>query len=196
MIAISFVKVKLFYGSLYADFIDRNRKEKFNKGEAVPLFPPQNVDAVMISREDSEHPLSSFSHFPFRLDGLEWPTVEHYFQAMKFVKEADRERVRLAATPNDARKQGKAKLFKKIRKDWNNVDEIVMTRAVYTQAKTHNDIADALIETGDKKIMENSQYDYTWGCGRDGRGLNKYGVVLMNVRNKLLQEIADSHRQQ
>jgi len=63
-----------------------------------------------------------------------------------------------------------------------------MTRAVYTRARTHENIADMLLETGDKTIVEKSLYDYFWGCGRDGRGLNKYGQVLMNVRAKLLAE--------
>ncbi|MGI1679837.1 MAG: NADAR family protein [Cellvibrionaceae bacterium] len=143
----------------------------------------------MLSREDIADPLSSFSHHPFELEGMEWMTVEHYFQAMKFENENYREKVRLAKDPIAARKLGKAR-FKKIRKDWKTVDEIVMTRAVYTKARTYEEVAKALLDTGDKKIIEKSQYDYIWGCGRDGRGLNKYGNVLMNVRDKLLQEQA------
>ncbi len=143
----------------------------------------------MLSREDVDHPLSSYSDFPFELEGLQWQTVEHYFQAMKFVNETYREKVRVAKGAGAAKKLGKAR-FKKIRKDWKTIDDIIMTRAVYTKAKTHDAVAKALMDTGDKKIIENSQYDYIWGCGRDGRGLNQYGIVLMNVRDKLLQERA------
>lgn len=37
-------------------------------------------------------------------------------------------------------------------------------------------------------LMENSQYDYYWGCGRDRLGHNAYGKVLINVRKKLREE--------
>jgi predicted NAD-dependent protein-ADP-ribosyltransferase YbiA (DUF1768 family) len=31
-------------------------------------------------------------------------------------------------------------------------------------------------------------YDYYWGVGRDGRGYNVFGKVLMAVRDKLMEE--------
>jgi ribA/ribD-fused uncharacterized protein len=64
----------------------------------------------------------------------------------------------------------------------------MMTRAVYTKCRTHQDVADLLLATGDKQIVETSTYDYYWGCGRDGRGHNTFGKVLMSVRDKLIQE--------
>jgi ribA/ribD-fused uncharacterized protein len=63
-----------------------------------------------------------------------------------------------------------------------------MTRGIYIKCRTHKEAADALLETGDQKIVESSQYDYYWGCGRDGRGHNTYGRVLMAVRDKLREE--------
>jgi ribA/ribD-fused uncharacterized protein len=63
-----------------------------------------------------------------------------------------------------------------------------MTRAVYTKCKTYDDIAGLLLSTGTQRLVENSQYDYFWGCGRDRRGENMYGQILMNVRDKLMQE--------
>ena len=63
-----------------------------------------------------------------------------------------------------------------------------MTRGIYIKCRTHTEVADALLATGDQKIVESSQYDYYWGCGRDGRGHNTYGNVLMAVREKLQKE--------
>ena len=57
-----------------------------------------------------------------------------------------------------------------------------MTRAVYIRARSHPELAQELLNTGDQTLVENSQYDYFWGCGRDRRGNNTYGKVLMNVR--------------
>ncbi len=63
-----------------------------------------------------------------------------------------------------------------------------MTRAVYTKCRTHPNIARELLATGDETLVDNNQYDYFWGCGRDRRGNNAYGKALMNVRAKLREE--------
>ncbi|MGV6806534.1 MAG: NADAR family protein, partial [bacterium] len=63
-----------------------------------------------------------------------------------------------------------------------------MTRGVYTKFKTYPELAEQLLATGDNPIIENTQFDYFWGVGRDGRGENAYGKVLMSVRNKLREE--------
>ena len=65
-----------------------------------------------------------------------------------------------------------------------------MTRGIYVRCRTHPELAEALLDTGDTKIVENSNFDYFWGCGRDRRGENRYGKVLMNVRARLREERA------
>ena len=63
-----------------------------------------------------------------------------------------------------------------------------MTRAVYIKMRTHPEIKKTLLETEDATLIESSAYDYFWGCGRDRRGHNHYGKVLMAVRDKLRKE--------
>ena len=143
---------------------------------------PGNV--IYVSRQDVTHPLSSYSKYGFHLDDAEWPSAEHYYQAMKFEDDAIREKIRQAPHPRDASKL--AKQYKKqVRKDWDKIQATVMKRGTYMKCRTHKDVASALLKTGDKKIVENSQYDYYWGCGRDGRGKNNYGKILMDIREKL-----------
>ncbi len=60
--------------------------------------------------------------------------------------------------------------------------------AIHIRARSHPSLGEALIDTGDRLLVENSQYDYFWGCGRDRRGNNAYGKVLMKVRSKLREE--------
>lgn len=151
------------------------------------FFKGEDQHSIFFSRADDQQPLGTWSYHPFNLEDKEWPTVEHYFQAMKFVDPNYREKIRLAETPKQARKLGRTR-FKKIRKDWKKVKVVFMTRGVYTKCKTFTNVADALLETADKKLVENSVYDYYWGCGRDRRGTNQYGEVLMNVRKKLMEE--------
>ena len=66
-----------------------------------------------------------------------------------------------------------------------------MIRGIYIKCRTHADVAKALFETDDQKIVESSQFDYYWGCGRDGRGHNTFGKVLMAVRDKLREEASE-----
>jgi len=151
------------------------------------LFPEYDETSIFFSRSDALEDFAAWSKHSFQLDDKEWPSVEHYYQAMKFEKEADQEKVRLAESPKLARKLGRSR-FRKIRKDWKKIKVVIMTRAVYTKCRTYPEIAQKLLETEDRKLVENSQYDYFWGCGRDRRGGNQYGSVLMNVRAKLKEE--------
>lgn len=153
------------------------------------IFPEEFVDAIFLSRSDVYEPLGTFSEHGFDLEGKHWPSVEHYYQAMKFEDEEYREIIRQASHPKQARKLGRKKK-RKIRSDWKKVREIVMTRGVYIKCRTHEEVAQILLDTDQRTLVENSQYDYFWGCGRDRRGVNAYGRVLKNVREKLRQELA------
>ena len=147
----------------------------------------EKTDTFYLARSDVNEPLSSFSRHGFELEGEFWPSVEHYFQGMKFDNPADREKVRLTEHPAKARRLGRSR-FRRVRKDWSQVRRVMMTRAVYMKCRTHPGVAERLLDTGSATLVENSQYDYFWGCGRDGRGHNTYGLVLMDVRSKLRDE--------
>lgn len=158
----------------------------------APLFPKLPDDALFLSMTDSEDPLASYSPYPFELDGMEWPSVEHYAQAMAFDSPAMMAKIRDTPHPDLARKAARRAFWKK-RRDWKKRRRVVMTRGVYIKCRTHPEAARALLDTGDRHIVENSLYDHFWGCGRDQRGDNHYGRVLMDVRDKLRQE-ADPER--
>ncbi|WP_224746050.1 NADAR family protein [Neiella litorisoli] len=146
-------------------------------------------DKTFFSRYDTAHPMSSHVERPFELDGMTWPTIEHYFQAMKFTDEALRQRINQAPTPEQASKIG-SKWYRRPRRDWKKIQTVVMTRAIYVSAKCYPELAQALLESRGQTLIENDAYDYFWGCGRDKRGENQYGQVLMNVRDKLFAEQA------
>lgn len=154
---------------------------------ASSFFSSHDENSIFFSRLDSHEAFGSSSAHPFWLDDKEWPTVEHYYQAMKFDNTDYQEKIRLTADVDQARKLG-ASRFKKRRKDWKKIKITMMTRALYTKCKAYPEIAQTLLETDDNKLVENSQYDYFWGCGRDRRGHNHYGKVLINVREKLKEE--------
>ena len=150
-------------------------------------FQPVDQDTVLVSMEDATDPLSAWSRHGFELDGEAWPSVAHYFEAMKFMDTDLRKAICGAESPNAARRLARRNR-RRIRDDWNRVQQTYMTRGVYRKCRTSEDAAAALLGTGERHIMETSQYDYYWGCGRDTRGLNTYGKVLMQVRERLREE--------
>lgn len=150
----------------------------------MTLFTKLPDDAVLVDRSNATDPLASCSRHGFELDEGQWPSVEHYFQAMKFTDAQLREKIRKAPHPRVAGAIARWH-FWKMRRDWKGVQLVVMTRATWIKCHAHPDIAAALLDTGDRMIVETSLYDYYWGCGRDQRGNNYYGKVLMDVRGRL-----------
>jgi ribA/ribD-fused uncharacterized protein len=156
------------------------------------MFSSETENRYYVFRGDVNNPLSAYSRLGFKLDGAEWPSVEHYYQGMKFEEGEMREAIRSTDHPSKAAKLAKANK-KLVRKDWKEVRRVMMTRAVYIKCRTHQAVADLLLKTGTRQIVETTMYDYYWGCGRDGRGHNVFGKVLMDVRDKLIQEQDNSN---
>lgn len=135
---------------------------------------------------------SNFSPHPIHLQGMNWQTVEHYYQAQKFVVTADAVLISViytAQTPADAAALGRDRT-RQVRPDWEQVKTQVMREAVLKKFLAHTDIQAILISTGDQLIVENSQTDYYWGCGSDRTGHNHLGKVLMSVRQQIRQQSA------
>lgn len=127
---------------------------------------------------------SNFSKHGFELEGKYWITSEHYFQAQKFVGTESEEQVRLSSTPMEAADMGRDR-SKPLRKDWEEVKDDIMRRAVLEKFKANNDAKKILLSTGDEEIIEKTTKDYYWGCGEDGTGKNMLGKILMETRDIL-----------
>jgi len=135
---------------------------------------------------------SNFSPHGIDLQGIHWATVEHYYQAQKFVGTTDAALIPVihaVQTPEQAAALGRDRT-RQVRSDWEQVKTEVMREAVLKKFLTHTDIQAILISTGDQLIVENSPKDYFWGCGRDKTGNNHLGKILMSVRQEIRQRLA------
>ncbi|MGB3560472.1 MAG: NADAR domain-containing protein [Geitlerinemataceae cyanobacterium] len=138
---------------------------------------------------------SNFSPHSIHLDGKDWQTVEHYYQAHKFRGTVDEPlmwKIWQAPTPEDAAKWGRDSC-RICRADWSAVKTTVMRKAVLTKFLTHLDVQEILLGTGQETIVEDSPTDYFWGCGADRTGQNHLGQILMSVRSQI-QSVRDAAR--
>lgn len=131
--------------------------------------------------EDLYKPWSNFAMRAFTLDGEEWPSVEHYYQAMKNPDDADYvESVRTAPTAWEAKKLGKGT---KLRDGWDKIKRTLMAQAVRAKFDAHPDLQKALFESGTCPIHENRP-DPWWGGGPNyPKGKNWLGLILENLRD-------------
>ncbi len=127
---------------------------------------------------------SNFSKHSFTLGGKLWQTVEHYFQAQKFPSTPQEEAIRLAPDPMTAKNLGQSRTVP-LRPDWDVVKDAVMREAVRAKFDQHPDIRAVLLSTGGETLVEAARSDSYWGYGPDGKGQNKLGLPLMEVRDAL-----------
>ncbi|MDQ2886468.1 MAG: NADAR family protein [Chloroflexota bacterium] len=131
---------------------------------------------------------SNFSRHGIEVEGVWWPTTEHYFQAQKFAGTPYVAQVQKALTPKQAAEMGRNRKLP-LRSDWEQVKDTVMFEAVLKKFETHKELRTLLLSTGEEEIVESAPGDYYWGCGADGSGQNKLGAILMEVRNVLRQRM-------
>jgi ribA/ribD-fused uncharacterized protein len=127
------------------------------------------------------------NRFPakFTLDGKEWPSVEHYYQAMKFPTLPEyQEEIRKAPTATAAAKMGKTKdPTKPIRADWKEQRETIMNKAIVAKFDQNPPLQKLLFDSYPRPIIFADANDAFWGYGRTKAGQNKLGRLLMEYRN-------------
>lgn len=126
---------------------------------------------------------SNFARYPVLIDGLVWPTTEHYYQAQKFLGTEFVEAVRNADHPKIAAAIGRDTSLP-LRTYWEEVKENVMRIALYAKFTQYKQLRDLLLSTEDALLCEHTENDMYWGDGI-GLGKNRLGVLLMEVRESL-----------
>lgn len=136
------------------------------------------------SRLDPYGFMSNFSRHPVTIDGKEWPTTEHYFQAQKFAGTPHEEEIRKAKSAMDAATMGRDRK-RPLREDWESVKDDIMHKAVLAKFRQHKSLYHLLMATEDDTLIEHTANDSYWADGGDGSGKNMLGVILMRVREEL-----------
>ncbi len=143
------------------------------------------------------------------IDGIEYPTSEHCYQASKFMGSkqdqiAHKEYIKLISKQSTP---GKSKILAnqhisggykwrtdlnvyiksyyeqgvRIRDDWMQVKDNIMRKVLYYKFSTNSKLKTVLTSTGDSLLVEHTTRDYYWGDG-DGTGKNMLGKILVETR--------------
>lgn len=150
-----------------------------------------NEPVKFYSVNDEFGEFSNFADFPIVIDSKRWPTSEHYFQAMKFDDRAYSEKIRKTPKAFMAAEMGRDRSIK-IKRGWDNMRLNVMTTAVRAKFNQHPELANLLLSTGARKIIEHTENDDFWGDGGNGKGKNMLGVILMKIRAELAAQQVDA----
>ena len=126
--------------------------------------------------------LSNFCSSPITVDGIEFPTVEHAFQAAKTFDLTEKHQVAMQTTPGKAKRLGRKVT---LRPHWNEIRAEVMEALVHQKFFEHPDLAAKLLATGDDELVEGNTWNDTFYGVCRGKGQNRLGQILMKVRDGL-----------
>ena len=141
--------------------------------------------------------LSNFHTHPVVLDDVEYPSGEHAFNALKTVDPVEREHVRSASTPGEAKRRGQKVTLRVSRREWDTRLRYDVMARVQAAKYAEPDLRARLLGTGDALLIEgNRHHDQHWGdCGCDVHrpwpGRNQLGATLIALRSKLAGHPAD-----
>ena len=128
----------------------------------------------------------------------DWPSTEHFFQAQKFVGTPIEDEIRKCGSAREAFELARKPQYQAwLHPEWHKgVKDDVMLLAVKEKFTQHEDLQKKLLQTGEREIVEHTANDSYWGDGGGwGRGQNKLGKILMQVRNELKEGIqSDAQR--
>ncbi|KAG2658410.1 hypothetical protein PVAP13_1KG223300 [Panicum virgatum] len=166
-----------------------------------PEISPYETNIISFYKTwDTFGAFSNFSSHPIHMpdengDSFMWPTVEHYYQAHKFVGVDNPQartivhEIKLAKSPEEAARIGRTrqKQFPElVRIDWETTKIDVMYRAIKHKFSTYPGLTNMLLSTAGSVLVEASPHDLFWGGGREGEGLNYLGRLLMQLRSEIM----------
>ena len=144
----------------------------------------------------NEKPYGVFSNLYKRavlFEGEVFPTAEHAYQAGKARKPQVRKWLLSAPSPSLLAMAAHGLYVWDIAPDWSQIKFDRMKRILLAKYSQHDDLLQLLLSTGNARLVESATVDNAvnrlWG-EVNGKGQNKLGELLMEVRSELRQHKA------
>lgn len=143
----------------------------------------------------NEKPYGVFSNLYRRqitFEEREYPTAEHAYQAGKARKESVREWILSAPTPAHVAMAAHGLYSWDIVPNWSATKYERMRQVLLAKFTQHEDLRNVLLSTGTARLVEagrvSNAVNRVWG-EVNGKGLNKLGLLLMEVREELRRRL-------
>ena len=129
---------------------------------------------------------SNFSSFQVEWKGRLWQTSEHAYQASHFFETAPKivEEIFTARSAHEAFKIAETNADK-VPRDWEARKIAVMVDIVRHKLEQNPYVMHKLLQTGNRKIVEDSPKDEFWGWGPNRNGRNELGKIWMKLRDEV-----------
>ena len=128
----------------------------------------------------------NFSSFRVLVDGVLYCTVEHAYQAAKFLKSAPdiAKQITDCYSAHEAQKIAYANKDKQC-ENWDEIKLDVMERLLRLKLEQNPYVKKKLLQTENLLICEDSPKDSFWGIGPNRNGRNELGKLWMKLREEL-----------
>ncbi|GAB2841073.1 NADAR family protein [Ferruginibacter profundus] len=132
---------------------------------------------------------------PFIVDGITYPTAEHWMMAQKALLFKDEEQYQnIISTDSPAKAKKLGRLVKNFEGElWGAKAFAFVVEGNLHKFSQHENLKQFLLHTGNRVIVEASPFDKIWGIGTKTheadplkwKGVNLLGFALMEVRDGL-----------
>jgi len=147
------------------------------------------IDTASISKIESFKNhfsfLSNFYYAPFKVNGITYKTVEHWFQCHKTHNQEERIAIINCKTPVQAKKIGRRVT---LIQNWHSIRDEIMLIGVHNKFSQNSRLRQLLLCTQNIPLIEgNTWHDNYWGCCTCSKcskvdKFNKLGIILQKVR--------------
>lgn len=170
--------------------MSRSRNEPAEITEQESVEP--KLEEIRFYRSN-EKPYGAFSNLyrrPIVFEGIVYPTAEHAYQAGKARKEEVRDWILSAPSPSLVAMAAHGLYTWDIAPNWSKTKFARMKGVLLAKYTQHEDLRVLLLGTGSARLVESATVDNAvnrlWG-EVNGVGKNMLGVLLMEVRQELVQ---------
>jgi ribA/ribD-fused uncharacterized protein len=134
--------------------------------------------------------LSNFYISPIVKNGIQYKSVEHFFQAHKALDPNEHLNIARMKSAAEAKKAGRSC---SLREDWEQIKDSVMWEGLVLKFAPGTNLAQMLLATEDVYLEEGNWWhdNYFGACGCkkcNGNGKNVLGKLLMKLREQLRNE--------
>lgn len=130
--------------------------------------------------------LDNFSSFGIIMDGKLYPTVEHAYQAGKFIDTAPEiaEQIRCCLSAHEAKRMAHVHIEKQT-ENWDEIKVYYMEKLLRLKLAQNPYVKQKLLQTKEYRICEDSPKDDFWGIGENRDGQNQLGKLWMKLRDEI-----------